>query len=68
MISDLLFTIGAFVMMFAPNIPVLMVGRLIVGMGIGIAALVVPVYISEIAPIEVRGALVACDVLFICFG
>lgn len=45
-----------------------MLGRLIVGFGIGIAALVVPVYISEIAPVEVRGTLVTCDVLFITGG
>ena len=38
MIADLLFTLGAFVMGFAPTIPVLMTGRVLVGLGIGMAA------------------------------
>ena len=38
MSADLLFTIGAFVMAFAPTIWVLMLGRVLVGMGVGVAA------------------------------
>jgi len=38
MFADLLFTAGAVVMAFAPSIPVLMVGRVLVGLGVGIAA------------------------------
>lgn len=67
MLSDVLFTSGALIMMTAPTVPLLMVGRLVIGFGVGIAALVVPVYISEIAPVEIRGTLVACDILF-CNG
>ena len=54
-ISDILFTSGAAVMTGSWNIPVLMIGRLITGLGIGIASMVVPVYISEICPVELRG-------------
>jgi len=67
-IADILFTTGAAIMMTAWSIPVLMFGRVIVGLGVGIASLVVPVYISEISPNEVRGIVVAIDCLFITSG
>jgi MFS family permease len=54
-ISDILFTFGAANMAFSWSILSLMVGRIIVGLGIGIASMVVPIYISEICPKELRG-------------
>ena len=45
-----------------------MIGRLVVGLGVGIASLVVPVYLSEICPVEVRGTVVAVDVMIITAG
>lgn len=68
MIADVLFTVGAVLMMCAPSIAILMVGRLVVGLGVGIASLVVPVYLSEICPVEVRGTVVAVDVMIITAG
>jgi MFS family permease len=38
MFADILFTVGAIIMGFAPTIPILMLGRVIVGLGVGIAA------------------------------
>lgn len=67
-VADVLFTVGALVMGLAPTIPVLMVGRLLVGFGVGIASLVVPVYLSEVSPQEVRGAVVATDIMIITVG
>lgn len=54
-LADVLFTIGAIVMAAAPTIPVLMLGRLFIGLGVGIASQIVPLYISELAPVEIRG-------------
>ena len=54
-ISDVLFTFGALAMAFSVSISSLMIGRVIVGLGIGIASMVVPIYISEICPKELRG-------------
>ena len=68
MIADVLFTIGAIIMGAAPNIPVLMLGRIVVGLGVGMAAMAVPVYLSEASPTEIRGMLVCCNVLFITSG
>ena len=67
-LSDLLFGIGSIVMYFAPSVAVLMVGRVIVGLGIGIASLIVPVYLAEVSPTEVRGMVVAIDCLVITSG
>jgi len=46
----------------------LILGRLIVGLGVGAASLVVPVYLSEVSPVEVRGTVVAVDVMVITGG
>ena len=43
-------------------------GRVIVGLGIGLAAMAVPMYIAESAPAEMRGKLVVLNNLFITGG
>jgi len=43
-------------------------GRFIVGIGVGILSMVVPLYNAELAPPEVRGSLVALQQLAITFG
>lgn len=42
--------------------------RIIGGMGIGLASAIVPMYIAEIAPSEIRGKLVSCNQFAIIFG
>ncbi|KAG0493393.1 hypothetical protein HPP92_004387 [Vanilla planifolia] len=46
----------------------MMIGRILAGIGIGISSAVVPLYISEISPTEIRGALGSVNQLFICIG
>ena len=55
-------------MAFSWSIESLMAGRLITGLGIGVASMVVPVYISEICPTELRGALVTFNILMVTFA
>ncbi|KAK6464083.1 putative sugar transporter, high affinity [Scheffersomyces coipomensis] len=43
-------------------------GRFVVGIGVGILSMIVPLYNAELAPPEVRGALVALQQLAITFG
>ena len=50
MIADLLFTAGAIIMAISPTIPILMIGRIVVGLGVGIASMIVPVYLAEVSP------------------
>jgi SP family myo-inositol transporter-like MFS transporter 13 len=66
--ADVLFTGGAILMGLAPTIPVLMLGRLIIGFGVGIASMIVPTYLAESAPVEIRGKLVTFYVLNITGG
>ncbi|KAK6063935.1 hypothetical protein SCUP234_13215 [Seiridium cupressi] len=47
---------------------VILAGRFVTGMGVGSLATIVPIYNSEVAPPEVRGALVALQQLAITFG
>ena len=68
MISDVLFTVGSVVMGLSPTIWCLMLGRFILGLGVGVASQIVPLYLSEVAPVEVRGTLVAFNVLVITFA
>eukprot|EP00092_Neocalanus_flemingeri_P039778 GFUD01043318.1.p1 GENE.GFUD01043318.1~~GFUD01043318.1.p1 ORF type:complete len:517 (+),score=77.81 GFUD01043318.1:119-1669(+) len=55
--ASAIFAAGSVVMGLAGNKEILLVGRLIVGAAIGIASTVVPVYISEAAPMHLRGTL-----------
>jgi SP family myo-inositol transporter-like MFS transporter 13 len=67
-VADVMFTGGCACMAFAPSIPVLIIGRFIVGLGVGIAAMVVPVYLAEVAPRSIRGTIVNLNVVFIATG
>src|SRR3990167_9183204 len=57
----LLFIMGTIVTACALTIKVLVIGRIAVGIAIGIASFTAPLYISEIAPKERRGALVSLN-------
>ncbi|QSG13573.1 sugar porter family MFS transporter [Halapricum desulfuricans] len=62
------FFLGSFTMAVAPNVPVLVAGRLIDGVAIGFASIVGPLYISEIAPPRIRGALTSLNQLMVTVG
>jgi len=66
--ADMLFTAGSLLMALAESIEQLIGGRVVVGLAIGIASMVVPVYLSEIAPVAVRGRVVAVFVVVITAG
>jgi MFS family permease len=46
----------------------LVVGRLVVGLGIGASAIVVPAYLAEISPAARRGAVVQMYEVMLCVG
>ncbi|KAK7295777.1 hypothetical protein RJT34_18689 [Clitoria ternatea] len=60
--------IGGFLCATAQNVQTLIMGRLLAGLGIGVTSAIVPLYISEISPTEIRGALGSVNQLFICIG
>ncbi len=64
----ILFIIGAICTSFAPTMLWLSIGRVVVGVAIGIASFTAPLYISEISPPAVRGKLVSLNQLMITIG
>jgi len=67
-IAAILFTIGAIGAALAPNVGILVLFRVVLGLGVGSAALIVPLYLSEIAPTQIRGAISSLNQLNIVFG
>ncbi|CAA0823728.1 Probable inositol transporter 2 [Striga hermonthica] len=57
LVADFLFFAGSVLMAAAPGPAVLIVGRVFVGGGVGMASMTSPLYISEASPAKVRGAL-----------
>ena len=60
-LSDACFLVGTALMAFALDIPMLVLGRLIAGIGVGITAMVVPVYLAEVTPSSLRGLIVTSN-------
>lgn len=66
--ADVIFALGSIVMAAAPGPYFLIFGRLLVGLGVGVASVTAPVYIAEASPSEIRGGLVSTNVLMITGG
>jgi MFS transporter, SP family, sugar:H+ symporter len=52
----------------APNAGTLVAARFVLGLAVGSAALVVPLYLAEIAPTDIRGAIASLNQLMIVVG
>ncbi|MFF1251802.1 sugar porter family MFS transporter [Pseudarthrobacter sp. NPDC058329] len=63
-----LFFAGTLAVVLAPNLEVLIVGRILLGLAVGGASTVVPVFLAEIAPYEIRGSLAGRNELAIVVG
>ncbi|KAL2667222.1 hypothetical protein AAZV13_01G056900 [Glycine max] len=66
--GGIFFVAGALLNGLAVSIWMLIVGRLLLGFGIGCANQSVPIYVSEMAPYKYRGALNMCFQLSITIG
>ena len=67
-IIAIIFIIGALILALAPSMPVLVIGRLIIGLAVGGSTAIVPVYLSEMAPTAQRGSLSSLNQLMITIG
>ena len=67
-LSAVLFTLSAIGCAMAPTTLLLVIYRFVGGVGVGIASMLSPLYISEIAPPNVRGRLVALYQFAITIG
>ncbi|UPL00890.1 hypothetical protein LCI18_011824 [Fusarium solani-melongenae] len=63
-----LFLIGSIIQAAAFNLAAMTAGRFIVGLGVGSAAMIIPLYIGELAPAKYRGRMIAFDNLSVTLG
>src|SRR4051794_39594039 len=67
-VAGVLFMVGAAIEAFAPSTSVLVVGRFVVGFGVGIASVAAPLYAAEVSPARFRGRMVSTYQLAITIG
>ncbi|WFD29395.1 hypothetical protein MSPP1_000404 [Malassezia sp. CBS 17886] len=67
-LANVVFIVGAIVQAAATNVAALIAGRFVVGIGVGIASMIVPLWIGELAPTHLRGRLVTLNVAFLTLG
>lgn len=68
MVGSVSFFIGAILNACAVHISMLLLGRIFLGMGIGFGNQAVPLYLSEMAPAKIRGAVNQLFQLTTCLG
>lgn len=66
--AAVLYLLGSAITASAPELGVLLAGRLLYGLGIGLAMHGAPLYIAETCPSQIRGTLVSLKELFIVLG
>lgn len=68
LLANILFLVGAATQALAGTVAVMVIGRAAVGAAVGLASCATPLYITELAPAEMRGRLVTIQSLFITGG
>ncbi|KAI0097700.1 putative MFS myo-inositol transporter [Nemania sp. FL0031] len=68
LVADVLFIFGALIQAFSISVPQMVLGRSVVGLAIGAASFVTPLYLAELAPAAHRGMVVTMNVLSITLG
>ncbi len=66
--TAIVFVVGSLLSALAGALWVLLAGRLLVGLGIGVSSMLAPLYLAETAPAENRGAMVSLNQLMITTG
>lgn len=67
-LASFLYILGSSITSFAPNLPIVVAGRLIFGLGIGLSMHAAPMYIAETSPNQIRGTLISLKEAFIVGG
>lgn len=68
LLAAVVFGIGALAAGLSPNVIFLVASRIVLGLAVGLASVIVPLYISEMAPPNIRGRLVTLNQLAITVG
>ncbi|KAI8277450.1 Myo-inositol transporter 1 [Colletotrichum sp. SAR 10_98] len=66
--ASVLFTLGAVIQSASFSVAQMAVGRLVIGLGVGSASMMVPLYIAEISPARFRGRMISVDMIFLGSG
>lgn len=67
-VAAVLFSAGAILSSVAGTIPILFLGRVMVGAAIGVSSMITPLYLSEITAAYWRGAIVTINQFYITVG
>ena len=68
LLSTLFYLAGTLILIFSPTVEMLIIGRFIAGVGLGLSSLITPLYLAEIAPTETRGRIVSLHQWAITIG
>ena len=68
LLGSLVFVLASILCGTASSVDLLLIGRLILGVSIGILSFTAPIYLAEIAPENIRGAMVSLYQLMITIG
>jgi major inositol transporter-like SP family MFS transporter len=68
LVCALLFLLGAIGCATAPNVSFMIAARILLGLGVGAAAVTCPLYLAEMAPAHLRGRMVTINELMIVTG
>lgn len=66
--SNVIFVVGTIIQLVSKTVWTMIVGRFILGWGVGCASLIAPLMLSELAPAKYRGRLIVVNGLFITGG
>ncbi|KAI7888497.1 general substrate transporter [Mucor mucedo] len=67
-VASLVFNVGAAIQVGATGYDMMIAGRFVAGLGVGSLSMAVPLYLSELAPKEIRGRLISLQQLMITIG
>lgn len=68
MVAGISFLVGISIYALAPSLTWVVIGRIIMGLAIGIAAMASPLYLAEVSPPQIRGGAVSTFQLAITLG
>lgn len=67
-VDSIFFIVGPVLMAAAQSVSALVLGRFIIGLGVGTSAVVVPAYLGEMAPPSIRGGVIIMYEIMVCIG
>lgn len=66
--SDMLLILGPALLWGATTVKFLLVGRVIIGLGIGVSIMASTIFLAESSPTKVRGAMISCYHIMAAIG